>query len=473
MTLANLELELDYRSDDVDLATELFEPLLSLSTAYDRAAGYFTSSGLAAVSRGLAAFIAGDGRMRLVTSPVLSQKDTDAISKGHEAREDVLERILLEEISNWNTPDELDEIALLSWLISTQRLEIKIAIPMSGTKTGIYHEKTGVFSDGESAVAVSGSANETQGGLVDNFESLEVFTSTRDPQRVNRKREHFERLWSNETPTLDVLTFPEAAAKAMLVKANPARTNIPLPAALTTGIELRWYQREAITAWEASNRRGIFEMATGTGKTITALSAVRDLADTSDRLVVVILAPYIHLVDQWAKEIRRWGFDPVTMHGSSKEWLPRAIEAVDHVSAGVTETAVLVATHTASALDPYGKVLDRLPPADTLIVADEMHHLGSDTYARTLPQVRYRLGLSATPHRWNDESGTRTILEYFGGVVYEFGLSDAIEAGCLTPYRYEPVLVELNEVALRPREFGEARVDDGAQLEIVRVAAGG
>ena len=51
-----------------------------------------------------------------------------------------------------------------------------------------------------------------------------------------------------------------------------------------------------------------------------------------------------------------------------------------------------------------------------------------------------------------------------------FSVTDLLEKLGLTG---QPVLVELNEVALRPREFDEARVDDGAQLEIIRVAAGG
>jgi thiamine biosynthesis protein ThiS len=36
-----------------------------------------------------------------------------------------------------------------------------------------------------------------------------------------------------------------------------------------------------------------------------------------------------------------------------------------------------------------------------------------------------------------------------------------------------PVLVELDGIALRPREFAEKQISDGAKVEIIRVAAGG
>lgn len=440
--LSDLALTFDYRSDQSDLAHELFIPLLERSTTYDRAAGYFTSGSLTLVSRGLDAFVRNGGNMRLVTSPALQTEDIDAIHEGYAARADVLERVLLEEINGWKIDDELDRISLLSWLIAENRLEVMIALPTGGS-VGIYHEKIGVFGDGTSYVALSGSANETRGGLLDNFEVVDVFTSDRDPDRVALKRNQFERLWSNSTESLEVVPFPDAARRALLNRAEPSRSMVALRHGKASR-PLRDYQQEALDAWEENDRVGILEMATGTGKTRTAITAMNRLSESTDRLVVVVLAPYIHLVDQWVEEMSKWGIRALPMHGDSTRWLPKALDTIKHAAAGVTDVAVLVATHKSTVLNPFSQVAASLPLASTLLIADEMHHLGTPAFLDSLPAPRYRLGLSATPYRWNDEAGTTRLLDFFGGVIYEYGLRAAISDGYLTPYRYEPVIVELD-----------------------------
>ena len=54
------------------------------------------------------------------------------------------------------------------------------------------------------------------------------------------------------------------------------------------------------------------------------------------------------------------------------------------------------------------------------------------------------MGLSATPDRHLDDAGTQLLRQYFGEVVYEIGLREAIEMGALCHYEYFPRLVELN-----------------------------
>jgi superfamily II DNA or RNA helicase len=187
-------------------------------------------------------------------------------------------------------------------------------------------------------------------------------------------------------------------------------------------------------------------MATGTGKTVTSIRGVADLrASLEAPLAIVVLAPYIHLVDQWAAELQRWSVKPIRCYGSSASWTGLVQERIDLFHAGAIDVLCLVGTHSSAALQPMQEAFSRLPSAQSVLIADEAHHLGSDLGLDALPQhFRYRLGLSATPERWEDPTGTQRLLDYFGGVIFEFGIMAAIEAGCLCPYDYFPEIVDLN-----------------------------
>lgn len=457
--LRNINISVEYRTGDANLVREFYVPCLSVASSYDRAVGYFTSQGLALAGQGLSAFSAKGGRMRLVASPVLSAEDVDAISRGLAARASVVERRLLEALAKSEDQSDFRDLALL---VATDRLDVRLAVPINGS--GIYHEKCGVFTDSDGCqVAFAGSANETIGGLADNFESVDVFfswDSTRD--RVGRKVDNFERLWNNQTPSLEVMDLPTTVRRRLLEIASepaPAPRSDSIwrrePAAPTGfhpphAFALRDYQEQAVEAWVRSGFRGVFAMATGTGKTVTALaSAVRLAEHQSGRLAIVINVPYIHLVDQWEEECRRWGLRPVKCYESAVTWRAKAWRMVDDYRSRVRDTVCLITTGATSLLPEFQRVCDSLA-APALLIADEVHHLGSDAYATALrQQFGYRLGVSATPTRWHDEEGTERIAHYFGPVVFDFGISAAIQHGVLCPYRYFPILVPLDAGELR------------------------
>ena len=284
MSLRDLQLDYEYRSGSRNLVDDFYVPCLTQSVQYLRAVGFFTSHGLALAAQGLAAFIAHDGQMRLVASPWLEPEDIEAFRRGYEAREDIVERAILRQFQE----EMLDgvpalirhRLACIAWLIAEGRLDIKVACPsrqllISGP--GIYHEKVGIFLDREgNIVAFTGSPNETVGGLVTNFESLDVYVSWDDPHgRASRKKDNFERLWGNATTGLTVLDFP-AAAKRKLLRLRPSvrptgdpeslmvprqRCNIDIP----SGIQLRPYQAEVSEAWMRNEGRGFLVVATGSG----------------------------------------------------------------------------------------------------------------------------------------------------------------------------------------------------------------
>ena len=204
MSLRELSLQSEYRSDGANLVTDFYTPCLRNAMHYWRAVGYFTSNGLALNVKGLSSFIRHGGQMNLVTGPKLMSDDIEAIRRGYNAKEQNIDSSLdcdFEKVSH-------DRLMLLTWLITHGHLDIKIACPSDSSTTyphAIYHEKTGVFLDGNNnAVAFSGSSNETVGGLLNNFESIDVHWSWDDTQeRVQQKVDNFRRLWNNNTDKLE------------------------------------------------------------------------------------------------------------------------------------------------------------------------------------------------------------------------------------------------------------------------------
>lgn len=448
----------EYRRGHASLVADFYIPCLNASTAYWRAAGYFTSTSLALVAAGLSRFLTHDGEMRLIASPVLSPEDAAAIRRGVEARTDVLAAALLRHFD----PSDYDSIVrdrlgFLAWLVAAERLEIRIALTTSGQ--GIYHEKFGLFFDGSgNSVAFSGSPNETFGGLEANFESIDVFKSwNADAHRVELKRIAFEDLWSNRMPGAQTVPIPDAIRDRLLtLRPMKIPTRDPLE---PQGVPLashvmakesarppaRGYQQEAIAAWLNNDEKGVLSMATGTGKTLTGLHCAAESLGRHKSMLLVVSAPYVHLVDQWADEIRAFGWLPTVCYGSSKKW-KRALETeLSDLQLGLRNLAVCVVTQDALTSDHFAQVLASLKPGHRrMLIGDEVHGLGSAGYLTRLQRLEFQstLGLSATPERWRDDE-TDMLYEYFGQVVYEYALQRAIEAGFLVPYRYVPRLVPL------------------------------
>lgn len=211
-------------------------------------------------------------------------------------------------------------------------------------------------------------------------------------------------------------------------------------------VEERSYQRDAIRAWIEAGGSGIFNMATGTGKTVTSLLAATNIIEQLDgKLALIIAVPYQHLVDQWAEDVGAFGGNPIRAYESRAQWQERLEREFMEFNMGVRESLVVITTHATFASDPFQNALGRLGGVETMLIADEVHHLGAPQNRETLPSdITFRLGLSATPERWYDEEGTEELFAYFGdGIVYEYSLKEAIESGALCEYYYIPHIVEL------------------------------
>ena len=465
MSLRELTLSSEYRSDGADLVADFYTPCLRHATRYWRAVGYFTSGGLALYAVGLATFVRRGGKMQLVTGPCLASDDIEAIQRGYEARRDAQ---LLSDFPNSDLQTAAqDKLALLTWLVAHGHLDIKIACTADASEMNpraIYHEKIGIFLDDTGdAVAFAGSLNETVGGLLSNFESIDVYLSSGDTlQRVQQKVDNFKRLWDNATDRLNVVDFPTALAEELLspqlVYGTTPSPDLPVvvepeEAYLPRELVLRAYQREAIDAWFANDCRGLWEMATGTGKTITALSALAKLKEEKGPLFALIACPYQHLVDQWCEVAKQFGFEPIVAYKGRASWDNQVSEALAEHNWRISKGACVITTQKTFISNIMQALLSNMK-SNAVLVADEVHHLGAArSRAKLLDVFNYRLGLSATPNRWFDDEGTAALKRYFGETVYEFALDKAIENGYLCSYYYYPHLVELTD-----EEFGEYEI---------------
>ncbi|MEP0912485.1 DNA phosphorothioation system restriction enzyme [Leptolyngbya sp. GB1-A1] len=485
MSLSDLEIQDEYRSDSCDLIQDFYTPCLENSVVYKRAVGYFSSSSMAAAAKGLTALIRSGGRMQLIASPQLSPEDANAIAQGLKQREAAITDTLLRELESEFDQVVHDRLTCLAWLLAKGFLEIKLAVPKKIRDRGIYHEKVGIFSDSEgNFVTFMGSANESYSALIENFECIDVYCSWDMPfrRRALRKVENFQRLWDNRTENLDVLEFPEAVQQNLLrlcprepplieprvsePSGGYSTSGLPLKGVpkIPSWLKLRPYQQQAIANWFANKGRGTLKMATGSGKTITALAITAELYRTSveqDKPLqaLLIVCPYRHLVTQWAEEARQFGLQPILAFETVKSWQG---ELQSQLLAVLSENQQFVTVITTNATLMRDSLQSQLQffPKRSFIIGDEAHNLGATRLESSLPQeIKLRLALSATPERYFDERGTERLLEYFGSVLEpEFTLKDAIAAKALVPYLYYPVLVELTEPEIERYEELTSRI---------------
>ncbi|BAY64006.1 helicase domain-containing protein [Calothrix brevissima NIES-22] len=211
-------------------------------------------------------------------------------------------------------------------------------------------------------------------------------------------------------------------------------------------LQLRGYQRQAITSWFANNGRGTLKMATGSGKTIAALAIACELYQQINLQVLVVVCPYRHLVTQWARECEKFNLQPILAFLDVRNWQSQLSTQIYNLRSGSQKFVTVITTNSTLIGEGFQSQLKYFPDR-TLIIGDEAHNLGAPKLEESLPRrIGLRLALSATPERYFDDDGTQCLLDYFGAVLQpEFTLRDAIAQGALVHYLYYPILVELTE----------------------------
>lgn len=455
--LKDLDLQLVYDSSEYDLVKDLQVPLLEHSNYYLRGVGFFSSGWLGIASSGIAGLALNGGKAQIIMSPVLSRKDWEALQFGQEAKlDETLKSLLATRIDDLKTSLETDTLNALAWLIADGLLEIRFAIPRQIGYPGNYHDKVGVFRDGNGdSVVIHGSLNDSiQGSL--NGESFSVFRSWEEGQEPYL-RKHFARLeslWNDGNQQFRVHKLPDAIREKMVELRSSKERPYLIPSRnveyvpiikLSVPLALHTYQEQAIDSWKKAGHRGVFEMATGTGKTITSLAAAVDVYHENGRIALIILVPYKHLLDQWSQNVIEFGFNPILCSGDHGKWQIEVKSKIQDLNIGAIQNICIISVQMTAASERFQESIEKLDPSYTMIIGDEVHYLGANYLRKALTEkAQLRLGLSATPRRWFDQEGTSSIFDYFGEVCFEYPLEKAIGT-YLTPYKYFPNLIELTD----------------------------
>ena len=475
MSLQDIEIKSEYRSLLDNVAKDFYIPLLQQAVSYKRAVGFFSSSALVEISKGISALVKNGGKILLVASPYLSAEDVEAIRKGYELRDNIIKKALVRELKEAKDVYEKDRLNLLANLISDGILDIKIAFTEDENKMGMYHEKMGIISDDfGNKVAFSGSMNESAAAMTLNYETIDVFCSWKGEQdRVAAKENAFASIWNDCEPNIRIIDFPNLKQEIIdrYKKATPnydidkhefgeriyvleEATKYRLGPDIPRNVQLHDYQIKAIDEWEKRDYRGIFDMATGTGKTFAGLGAIARLSErVSDKLAVIIVCPYQHLVEQWVEDIVKFNMNPIIGYSASsqKDWKRRLEDAIRDQKLKVRnkEFFCFICTNATFSSDFVQTQIHKIR-GNALLVVDEAHNFGAEYLSKLLSEkFTYRLALSATLERHNDEEGTAKLFSYFGEKCIEYSLDRAIEEKKLTRYKYYPIIVTLNDDELR------------------------
>ncbi|WP_296849434.1 DEAD/DEAH box helicase family protein [Treponema sp.] len=465
-----------YRSGDAYAKPrEFYNQVLPCTKLYRRAVGFFSSTSFLEISYGILSLVKNDGKMQLITSPRLNEDDVAAIKKGYESRENIYLRAFAREMTLPKTINEQNRLNILANLIEMGILEIKIAVTKN-PEFSMYHEKIGLFVDDDgNKVAISGSMNESETAISENFESFQVFCGwyEGDAERVKICEDDFNAMWQNKQNALEVFDFPElptafiqkyknkSFSKSELIEKSfsiNSDEDVEIEKALPPNIptmpewlQLHDYQNEAIENWQKQNYRGIFDMATGTGKTLTGLSALTRLFSDRfpEKLFAIIVCPYQHLVEQWVEDIVKFNIQPIIGYSSSpqKDWKTRLKKAILDMKLRPKDKrfSCLVITNVTFKSKFVQEQINNIS-ADILLMIDEAHNAGAGNFKKYLDsRFIYRLALSATLDRHNDEEGTAFLHGYFENVCIHYDLERAIDEKKLTRYKYFPVLVYLTE----------------------------
>lgn len=447
-----LQFDEEYRTGSQSDPLNLIKDGLSQSTLYRRASGYFSSSIFDLCDSETLQFAKSGGQINIMCSPVLSEEDLHQISLGYEIRKNASETLTQDLKIITSSKKYENRISFIATLIQKSILDIKLLFRRDGN--GIFHEKTGYFKDNSgNLVSFSGSANDSRNAFsgTGNFERIKVFCSWKesDHQRSQSDASFIDDLWNNNVDGLEVYDFPEIAKEHLLQFARDDLNFFnevfkPPLKSLKSGKTLMKHQVEALDNWRFAGKRGILKHATGSGKTITAIGAIKEHINNGHPCLVLV--PSKLLLKQWYQEITQEIDNTVILRcGAGHTYWKKSNNLKQMLrSSTVNENGgiVLAVNDTASSSTFLAQMTNI---ENILLIADEVHSLGSSKNSKIMNiNYQYRLGLSATPERYRDEQGTDQLIKFFGSILTpEVTLADALKNGRLVPFDYYPLVTYL------------------------------
>lgn len=443
MGLKDLDIKKSYIScGDENIAKSFLVPALKHTKLYQRSVGFFSSSVFEPILDGVVALARNGGRIQLIASPRLNEEDIQAITLGYEKRDAIIQNAFTRDfIAEVEGFDEI-RLQVLIDLIARGTLDIRIAVTDT---VGIYHDKLGILEDFNGNVVVFyGSANSSASGYQKNYEKIRTVKSwiEADAESIADEQEEFRSLWDGTNPFVKVYPYKESAKANLLTvlerkrSGSGAKSNAP--------IQLRDYQKEAITAWVNNDYHGFYVMATGTGKTWTAIFSAKELLEKHPAMVV-ICAPYKHLVRQWADDVVKTFPDAKLIMVSSEnpQWEQQINHEVIRKKYNPNNQIIIISTIASFKMDRFMSAL-RKSKDDKLLIVDEAHRF-SDRPEELKSDFKYMLGLSATPFSGTSAQKGMELMDFFGGQVFNLPIEVALERGFLVPYYYHPIYVYATE----------------------------
>ena len=476
-----------YRPGEYNSPEKFFNDGLENSNEFDLQLGYFSSATISVLADGFATFISKGGKMRLVINHIVSTEDKNAISKG--LKGGFINCFDLTDFAQLRkTFDEYTQqfFECLAFLIYNKRIDIRIIKPRN--KKGISHTKTGQFRDGDSVTSFTGSANFTISGLFNNLEEIKIDRSdsldVMTRKRIESQREEFDCIMDGTKRNIEYLSpenlisaiktnygdkdieeLLDVEAKLRKIKHDKKVQELKRQDSLVSEpIEEilpcfpfpsgpRDYQQLAFDKWKNNGQKGLFAMATGTGKTITSLNCLLEIYKRKGYYKAIILVPTITLVNQWEQECRKFRFSNIIkVYSKNLVWRDE-VERVHFNEKYKSDkdpevSYIIISTYASYSREKVFNVLNGFDKRRVLMIADECHNMGSGSLVKRLKEIPYlrRIGLSATPERQFDENGNNKLRKFFGSeehYTYEYSMKEAIDKGVLCRYMYYPHIVKL------------------------------
>lgn len=497
-----------YDSGVEDVLWDFYIPVLSRANKYDRIAGFFNSSSLAITAKGMSEFIMNGGTMRLVTCPELSQQDISILEQTDDALGRIMLNSFIEDYSKIESQFQKDHVRALGWMLANARLDMRIAVLKSGMhilsgtevrQSGIMHQKVGILYDQSGNIlSFSGSNNESLSGWMSNTEEFKVFYSWDNGYPYYKDDiEKFDSFWNGTRKDVEIKKIPEAL-KEELIKVSqnfePQLLDVRryYPARVITQkekeeLKLFSYQKEAVEKWEKNSRKLLLEMATGCGKTRTAIGCMQKAIKDTDKLLVVISTPQATLSAQWHSDIDNLDVDGkynIEINGTISGWDVKLKKELMRLKVGQIPYLIVYVTHSICSADKFTNIISDLGEKVTkFLIGDEVHGLGAEKMRKALlPCYDFRLGLSATPQRWFDDIGSEIIRQYFGDDAFVFSITGALtqynpltQKHFLVQYTYHPRFINLTDEELEEYQKltlrlvrSSAYMDDDTYVQMLR-----
>jgi DNA phosphorothioation system restriction enzyme len=466
MGFKQLHLKYAYDSNADDLLWNFYIPTLSKCMNYDRISGFFSSTSLSISARGLASFIAHKGHMRLITCPRLSKSDVEAIEGAVSSLEDVILKNFITDYECIETQFQKSHVSALGWMIANGYLDIKIAVLKKNghmcsedeiNEHAMVHQKVGIMYDDEgNSISFSGSNNESATGWIENIEEFKVFRSWSEEGNYYLQTDikKFDGFWNEETrKDCEIYSLPEAIKKQLFkisedfyiedlaVKKYFEKSSFKKDQ--REELRLFFYQKEAVDMWINNDKKLLLQMATGCGKTRTAIGCIQKVLEEKKPIVIIISCPQPTLSFQWKDDIEKLKVEydkSIVLDGSISKWDEKLRKEINMMLVLGKKSLIVYTTHKLCAKERFTNVINEFDDVTMFLIGDEVHGMGAKEARKgLLSTYKYRLGLSATPDRWFDSFGSKIINTYFGGQSFVFSILDAQSSD--NPYTLKPYLV--------------------------------